>query len=280
LLSTKNIENGFALIDDGAVVAEVRFRERSPAWPDQARAAYLDRLDRRSAAAIDSISGEVMARGLRRLRVQCAARDATLREFYESAGLRFRGMCKGAALFERILSTEEARTPFPAAIYERAGRLPVCVLLDNIRSQYNVGSFFRTADAAGIEKLILCGITGCPPAKTISKTALGAEDRVPWEHSWRPLDVTGDLRERGFEIVAIETSAGSVDLFDWRPRFPVCAVFGNEVDGISPEVLDVCESRIRIPMLGLKHSLNVAVAGGIVIYELLRNHRLFGENSG
>jgi 23S rRNA (guanosine2251-2'-O)-methyltransferase len=273
LLSTRDIENGFMLIEDEAIVAEVRFRERSSAWPDRVRAAYLERLDRRSAAVIESISGEVMARGLRRLRVQCAARDAALREFYESAGLRFRGMCKGAALFERILGNEEARAPFPAAIYERAGRLPVCVLLDNIRSQYNAGSFFRTADAAGIDKLFLCGITGCPPAKTISKTALGAEDRVPWEHSWQPLDVISGLRERGFEIVAIETGAGSVDLFEWRPRFPVCVVFGNEVDGISPEVLDVCESRIRIPMLGLKHSLNVAVAGGIVIYELLRHFR-------
>ena len=258
------------LIDEAAIVAEVRIRERSPAWPDQVRAAYLERLDRRSAAVIESISSEVLARGLRRLRVQCAARDATLREFYESVGLRFRGICKGAALFERILGNEESRAAFPAAIYER---LPVCVLLDNIRSQYNVGSFFRTADAAGIEKLFLCGITGCPPAKTISKTALGAEDRVPWEHSWRPLEVTCSLRERGYDIVAIETGAGSVDLFDWRPRFPVCAVFGNEVDGISPEVSDVCQSRIRIPMLGLKHSLNVAVAGGIVIYELLRHFR-------
>ncbi len=276
MLSTTDIENGFALTDDGAVVAEVRFRERSPTWPDQTCAAYLERLDRRSAAVLDAVFGEAIARGHRRLRVQCAARDVTLREFYESVGLRFRGMSKGAALFERILDNDETRAPFPAVNYER---LPVCIVLDNIRSQYNAGSFFRTADAAGIEKLFLCGITACPPAKTISKTALGAEDRVPWEHSWRPLEVIRGLRERGFEIAAIETGARSVDLFDWRPRFPVCVVFGNEVDGISPEVLEVCETRIRLPMLGLKHSLNVAVAGGVVIYELLRSHRHIGENS-
>ena len=165
-----------------------------------------------------------------------------------------------------------------AAPYESLGRLPVSVLLDNVRSLYNVGSFFRTADAAGIEKLYLCGITGHPPHKSLDKTALGSQDRVPWVHSWHAADSLRALRDRGFEVAAIETGVHSVDLFDWQPRFPVCVVFGHEVEGIQPHVLDACDTLVRIPMLGLKHSLNVATAGGIVIYELLRKYRRLVEN--
>ena len=153
------------------------------------------------------------------------------------------------------------------------GVLPVCVLLDNVRSLYNVGAFFRTADAAGIEKLYLGGITGTPPKRAIAKTALGAQDTVPWEHSWDPLPLAHALRGRGYEIAAVETDVHAVDLFDWRPRFPVCLVFGHEVDGIRPELAALCDTHVRIPMLGTKHSLNVATAGGIVIYELLRKYR-------
>src|SRR5438309_422988 len=118
------------------------------------------------------------------------------------------------------------RLPFQAtaagALYEGIARLPVAILLDNVRSMYNVGAFFRTADAAAIEKLYLCGITGYPPKHEITKTALGAEDTVPWEHAWEPLTVVTGLRARGYEIAAIETSVHAVDLFDWQPRFPVC----------------------------------------------------------
>lgn len=166
-----------------------------------------------------------------------------------------------------------------AAPYEAIQKLPVTILLDNVRSLYNVGSFFRTADAAGIEKLVLGGITGYPPKKALTKTALGAEDRVPWLHSW---DVAAELRairERGFETVAIETSVHSVDLFDWQPRFPVCVVFGHEVDGVQEHVLELCDTHVRIPMLGTKHSLNVATAGGVVMYELLRKYRRMLENN-
>lgn len=165
-----------------------------------------------------------------------------------------------------------------ASRYENIARLPVSVLLDNVRSLYNVGSFFRTADAAGIEKLYLCGITGHPPKKALTKTALGSEDRVEWEHSWDAAAVIGAIRERGFEIAAIETNVHSVDLFDWTPRFPVCVIFGHEVDGIQPALLEMCDTRVRIPMLGCKHSLNVATAGGVVIFELLRKYRRMVEN--
>ena len=172
------------------------------------------------------------------------------------------------------------RVPFQAtaagAVYDSIATLPVAVLLDNVRSMYNVGAFFRTADAAAVEKLYLCGITGYPPKHAISKTALGADETVPWEHAWEPLPVVAQLRARGYEMAAIETTVHAVDLFDWSPRFPVCLVFGHEVEGVRPEISELCDTHVRIPMLGAKHSLNVATAGGVVIYELLRKYRTWG----
>ena len=165
-----------------------------------------------------------------------------------------------------------------AQAYEGLEQLPVTVLLDNVRSMYNVGAFFRTADAAGCEKLYLCGITGRPPKRAISKTALGAEETVAWDHEADAAAAIRRLRERRYEIAAIETSVHAVDLFDWAPAFPVCLVFGHEVDGIRPDLLALCDTNIRIPMLGRKHSLNVATAGGVVIYELLRKYRRMVED--
>jgi 23S rRNA (guanosine2251-2'-O)-methyltransferase len=169
------------------------------------------------------------------------------------------------------------RATLQAAAYENISVLPVTIVLDNVRSLYNVGAFFRTADAARVEKLCLCGITGCPPKKAISKTALGAEETVPWDHSSDPVPVIEALRERGYEIAAIETTPQSVDIFDWQPNFPVCLLFGHEVDGLRPEVACLADRHVRLPMLGIKHSLNVATAGGIVIYELLRKYRRLKE---
>ena len=169
------------------------------------------------------------------------------------------------------------RVPFLAtsggARYQGIAQLPVAVLLDNIRSLYNVGSFFRTADAAAIQKLFLCGITGKPPRKEISKTALGAEETVDWEHSLNAVELIHSLRSRDYEIAAVETSMHAVDLYDWTPRFPVCVAFGNELEGLQPEISALCDTYVRIPMLGAKHSLNVATAGGVVMYELLRKYR-------
>ena len=171
----------------------------------------------------------------------------------------------------------DTRIPFRATSaanpYERIRPLPVTVLLENVRSLYNVGSFFRTADAAGIEKLVLAGITGYPPQNMISKTALGAEETVAWEHTRDPVSRIAALRRAGCEIAAIETSVHAVDLFDWRPGFPVCVLFGHETDGLTPEVAALADTHVRIPMLGIKHSLNVATAGGVVLYELLRKYR-------
>jgi len=160
-----------------------------------------------------------------------------------------------------------------AAGYEGV-RLPAVVLLDNVRSMYNVGAFFRAADGVGLEKICLCGITAHPPKKAISKTALGAEEVVPWEHNWDAVAAAHKLRSNGFQIVAIETSSQAVDLFDWLPKFPVCVAFGHEVDGLRPDLLNIADAHVRIPMLGKKESLNVATAAGIVFYELLRKHRM------
>ena len=176
------------------------------------------------------------------------------------------------------------RLPFlatqAAAPYDQIGCMPVSVLLDNVRSLYNVGAFFRTADAAGCEKIYLCGITGRPPKRAISKTALGAEDSVPWEyHKEDAVALVERLRRANHEIAAIETSVHAVDLFDWQPRFPVCILFGHEVDGLRAELLALCDTHVRIPMLGRKHSLNVATAGGVVLYELLRKYRQMMDNA-
>jgi 23S rRNA (guanosine2251-2'-O)-methyltransferase len=156
-------------------------------------------------------------------------------------------------------------------------RMPVTILLDNVRSMYNVGAFFRTADGAGIERLLLSGITGRPPKNGISKTALGAEKRVPWEDVSDPLERVRALRADGYEVAAIETSDRAVDIFDWRPHFPVCVSFGHEVEGLPADLLNLCDSHVRIPMLGLKHSLNVASTGAVVMYELLRKYRALHE---
>jgi len=153
-------------------------------------------------------------------------------------------------------------------------RLPAAVLLDNVRSMYNVGAFFRAADGVGLEKLFLCGITAHPPKKAISKTALGAEETVAWEHHWHAMEAVEQLRRGGFQIAAIETGPQSIDLFQWEPRFPVCVLFGHEVDGLRPELLQISDAHVHIPMLGQKRSLNVATAGGIVMYELLRKYRI------
>ena len=174
-------------------------------------------------------------------------------------------------------SDEDGRLPWRATAgatpYENIGTLPAAVLLENVRSLYNVGAFFRTADGVGLRRLYLAGITGYPPQNMISKTALGAEETVEWEHTRETESKIGELRDEGWEIAAIETSVHAVDLFDWQPRFPVCVLFGHETDGLTPGVAALADTHVRIPMLGRKHSLNVASAGSVVMYELLRKYR-------
>ncbi|HEY6507246.1 MAG TPA: TrmH family RNA methyltransferase [Vicinamibacterales bacterium] len=154
-------------------------------------------------------------------------------------------------------------------------RLPVIVVLDNIRSLYNTGAFFRTADACAVERLVLCGITprpdqGARQRRGIAKTALGAEDSVPWEHEPQTADAVAKAVAAGYHVAVVETSPGAVDLYDWTPPWPVCLVFGHETDGVAEGVARRLDTHVRIPMLGQKGSLNVATAGGVVLYELLR----------
>ncbi len=171
------------------------------------------------------------------------------------------------------------RATVAASAWEGIRPLPACVLLENVRSLYNVGSFFRTADAVALEKLYLTGITGYPPQRMIAKTALGAEETVPWHHSAETETTIADLRLANYEIAAIETSAHAIDLFDWQPRFPVCVLFGHETDGLTEGAAATADTHIRIPMLGRKHSLNVASAGAVVLYELLRKYRALQQQA-
>jgi 23S rRNA (guanosine2251-2'-O)-methyltransferase len=159
----------------------------------------------------------------------------------------------------------------------RAESQRVVVVLDNIRSLYNTGSILRTADASGVERVVLCGITPRPDQggkqrRAIAKTALGAEDSVAWEYKPDIADTLSRLATAGYEIAIVETSSDAVSLFEWKPRWPVCLVFGHERDGVSPDLTPV-HTVVRIPMLGAKHSLNVATAAGVVLYELLRLRR-------
>lgn len=154
-------------------------------------------------------------------------------------------------------------------------RLPVVVVLDNIRSLYNTGAFFRTADACRIERLVLCGITPRPDQgrkqqRAIAKTALGSELTIPWEYRPDTSAALAALAADGYRIVAVETSPEAIDLYTWTPTWPVCLVFGHEKDGVTESLAAEIETHVRIPMLGEKRSLNVATAGGVVLYELVR----------
>jgi 23S rRNA (guanosine2251-2'-O)-methyltransferase len=150
---------------------------------------------------------------------------------------------------------------------------PVTVVLHDVRSLYNVGAFFRTADGAGVRDVVLSGITARPPRKEIAKTALGAEDHVPWTAVDDLPAWMADWAAGGGQLVAVETTATAVDLHAWTPQWPVAVVFGHEVDGLPRPVVDACHLQVRVPMLGHKQSLNVATAAGVVMYELLRHWR-------
>lgn len=148
--------------------------------------------------------------------------------------------------------------------------MPVAVVLENIRSLWNVGSIFRTADAAGAGELWLCGITGRPPREEISKTALGAEEVVPWREAASALEAVRRLRENGRFVVALERAPGSVPLAGADIRFPCALLLGSEVAGLSAEAIAAADIVCHLPMHGVKSSLNVAVAAGVALYELRR----------
>ena len=153
--------------------------------------------------------------------------------------------------------------------FKRAPTQPLAVVLDNVRSLHNVGSVFRTADAFRIEKIVLCGITACPPSAEIHKTALGAEDAVAWEYAADTLQAILTLKEAGYETLAVEQAENSHKLgaFVFEKEKKYALVLGNEVKGVRQDVVDACGGVIDIPHDGNKHSLNVSVTAGIVMWE-------------
>ncbi len=152
-------------------------------------------------------------------------------------------------------------------------RFPVAVIAENVRSLYNVGSMFRTSDGALIDKLWLCGYTGFPPRKEIDKTALGSVETVPWEHCEDTVSVIRKLKAEGYTILALEHTDSSVNYLDAEYTYPICLMLGNEVDGLSEEAVALADAAVDIPMYGIKQSLNVSVAYGIVVYHLIENFR-------
>jgi tRNA G18 (ribose-2'-O)-methylase SpoU len=157
-------------------------------------------------------------------------------------------------------------------------RHPINVVLQDIRSALNVGAIFRTSDGALIEKLYLTGITPYPPHNRIPKTALGAIDTVPWERNQNTRAVIDDLAQK-MPLVAVEINDQAQVYTDYKFPFPCAIILGNEISGISPDVLSRCEATIKIPMFGSKESLNVATAYGIVVYEILRQYYNAQNNS-
>ena len=154
--------------------------------------------------------------------------------------------------------------------YKEAAKLPVVVVLDNIRSLSNVGSVFRSADAFRIGELFLCGITACPPHREIHKTALGADETVPWRYFTTTAEACEELRSMGYRIFAVEQVEGSVMLQDFMAEPNMAFILGNEVDGVSDEALPYCDGAVEIPQQGTKHSLNVSVCSGIIMWHLFQ----------
>lgn len=155
--------------------------------------------------------------------------------------------------------------------YKEIVKTPITVVLDNIRSCNNIGSVFRTSDALLIEKVILCGITATPPNKDIHKTALDAEKSVPWEYFEETEDAVQRLKESGYRVFAVEQVENSISLPDFTPEKEqkLALVFGNEVKGVQQSVVNICDGAIEIPQYGTKHSFNISVSAGIVLWDLV-----------
>ena len=153
--------------------------------------------------------------------------------------------------------------------FKKSEKLPLIIILDNVRSLHNVGSVFRSSDAFRVESIYLCGITATPPQAEIHKTALGAEDTVDWKYYEKTQDAVIGLKEEGVEVLAIEQVEGSIMLQNFvpQPDKKYAIVFGNEVKGVQQEVVDMCDNCIEIPQFGTKHSLNVSVTAGILIWD-------------
>ncbi len=173
----------------------------------------------------------------------------------------------------------DALNRISALEFKQTDKTPIVVVLDNVRSMHNVGSVFRTCDGFAIEKIILCGVTPQPPHREIQKTALGATESVNWEYQESTVTALQQLKNETAIIYAIEQVVNSIGLQDVKPFDKRCVlVFGNEVDGVSPEALALCNGAIEIPQLGTKHSFNISVAAGIVLWKLFENYH-FKKNA-
>lgn len=150
-------------------------------------------------------------------------------------------------------------------------KTPLVIVLDNVRSMHNVGSAFRTADAFAIDKIVLCGITATPPHREIEKTALGATQSVTWEHVKESVEAVKQLKEQGYEVYAIEQTNNSISLEKFQPltNKKYAVVFGNEVHGVDEEIIALADGTLEIPQFGTKHSFNVSVTIGIVLWDLI-----------
>ncbi len=154
--------------------------------------------------------------------------------------------------------------------YQNEAKIPLVLVLDNIRSMNNIGSMFRTADGFGVESIALCGITAQPPHRDIHKTALGAEDAVVWQYYNHTVDACKHLQSEGYQLIAVEQVEGSIALqnYHWNKQDKIALIVGNETDGVDQAVLDLCDACIEIPQFGTKHSFNVSVCTGIVLWAL------------
>ncbi len=164
--------------------------------------------------------------------------------------------------------------------FKQSQKLPIIVVLENIRSAYNVGSVFRTGDAFLLEAVYIIGYSAVPPHKEIKKTALGAEESVTWKHFAKTDEAIAQLRADGYTVYAVEQAEGSISLENIKQAEgeKVAVILGNEVTGVEQETIAACDGCIEIPQLGMKHSLNIATAAGVVLWELVRK-RLIGNGS-
>ena len=172
----------------------------------------------------------------------------------------------------RKLKNEELNR-ISADDYKKAEKMPLVIVLDNIRSLNNIGSVFRTADAFRVEKIYLCGITGRPPHREIHKTALGATESVDWEYQEKTNEAIVKLKNSKYKVVAIEQMESSINLSDYKPEpnEKLALIFGNEISGISDDIIKDIDLCIEIPQFGTKHSFNIAVSAGIVLWHLFTN---------
>jgi len=176
---------------------------------------------------------------------------------------------------KKLLHDEISRNRLKIEDVQFSKRVPIYVLLDNVRSLYNVGSIFRSSDGAFIEKIFLTGFTPYPPRVEIEKTALGATSTIPWKYCKDPIEIITELKKNNIKIVALEHTDKSIPYYNYNPNdYPACLVVGNEIKGIRDEILQLSDIAIEIPMYGVKQSLNVSVAYGIAIFDLLRIYKL------